>query len=167
MAVVLALAAGTAFADVEIQAGGATFPNPIYQQWIKDFGQVHGDIKIAYASKGSGAGIGGLLDKTFDFCGSDAPMNDDELKKATAANGDVVEIPSVAGAVVLAYNLPGFSGDLNLSGPVLADIYLGKVTKWNDPAIAALNPGVNLPTLDITTVHRSDGSGTNFVFTSY
>jgi phosphate transport system substrate-binding protein len=167
MAVLLALGAGTALADVEIQAGGATFPNPIYQQWIKDFGQLHGDVKVAYASKGSGAGIGGLLDKTFDFCGSDAPMNEEELKKAHAANGDVVEIPAVAGAVVLAYNLAGFVGDLNLSGPVIADIYLGKITKWDDPAIVALNPGATLPDADITTVHRSDGSGTNFVFTSY
>src|ERR1700722_16374062 len=118
MLAVLALGAGTAVAGTQIQARGATFPNPIYQQWIKDFGESHDGIKIAYASKGSGAGIGGLLDKTFDFCGSDAPMNDDELKKAQAANGDVVEIPSVTGAVVLAYNLPGFSGALNLSGQV-------------------------------------------------
>jgi phosphate transport system substrate-binding protein len=167
LAVFVFLTSGTAFADVSIQAGGATFPNPIYQQWIKDFGQQHGDVKIAYASKGSGAGIGGLLDKTFDFCGSDAPMNDDELKTAQSKNGDVVEIPSVTGAVVLAYNLPGLNGDLNLSGPVIADIYLGKITKWNDPAIAALNAGAALPDSDITTVHRSDGSGTNFVFSSY
>ncbi len=166
-AAILTLGAGVAMADVQIQAGGATFPNPIYQQWIKDFGQAHTDIKIAYASKGSGAGIGGLLDKTFDFAGSDAPMNDDEIRKADGANGPVVEIPSVAGAVVLAYNLPNTSGDLNLSGPVLADIYLGKVTKWNDPAIVALNPNLNLPATDITTVHRSDGSGTNFVFSSF
>jgi len=163
----LALGASSARADVEIQAGGATFPNPIYQQWIKDFGAIHGDIKISYAAKGSGAGIGGLLDRTFDFCGSDAPMNDDELKKARDKGGDVVEIPSVAGAVVLAFNLPGFKGDLNLSGPVVADIFLGKITRWNDPAIAALNPGADLPGTDITTVHRSDGSGTTFVFTSY
>jgi phosphate transport system substrate-binding protein len=160
-------AAQIAAADIQIQAGGATFPNPIYQQWTKNFGQAHGDIKIAYAAKGSGAGIGGLLDKTFDFCGSDAPMSDDEIKKAQGANSDVVEIPSVAGAVVLAYNIPGFSGDLNLSGQVIADIYLGKITKWNDAAIAGLNPGVTLPDLAITTIHRSDGSGTNFVFTSY
>lgn len=166
-AAVLALGAGIAAADVQIQAGGASFPNPIYQQWTKDFGRVHGGVKIAYAAKGSGAGIGGLLDKTFDFAGSDAPMNDDELKKAQAAGGDVVEIPSLVGAVVLAYNLPGFSGDLNLSGPVLADIYLDKITKWNDPAISTLNPNANLPATDISTVHRSDGSGTNFVFTSY
>jgi phosphate transport system substrate-binding protein len=164
---ILAMGAGIAAADVRIEAGGATFPNPIYQQWIKDFGQLHGDIEIAYAPKGSGSGIAGLLDKTFDFAGSDAPMNDDELKKAQSAGGDVVEIPSMAGAVVLAYNIPGFTGDLKLSGPVLADIYLGKVTRWNDPAIVALNPDANLPATDITTVHRSDGSGTSFVFTSY
>lgn len=167
VAVMLALGSGKAFADLEIQAGGATFPNPIYQEWIKDFGQAHSDIKIAYAAKGSGAGIGGLLNKTFDFCGSDAPMDDSELKKAQAANGDVVEIPCVAGAVVMAYNIPGFQGDLTLSGPVVADIYLGKITKWNDTAIAGLNPGATLPSADITTVHRSDGSGTNFVFSSY
>jgi phosphate transport system substrate-binding protein len=156
-----------ALADIQVEAGGATFPNPIYQEWIKDFGRTHPDVKIAYAAKGSGAGIGGLLNKTFDFCGSDAPMDDDELKKAQAANGDVVEIPSVAGAVVLAYNLPGFGGNLNLSGPVIAEIFLGSINKWNDPAIAALNPGANLPAMNITTVHRSDGSGTTFVFSSY
>ncbi len=166
-AAILMIGVGIAAADVQIQAGGATFPNPIYQEWIKDFGQVHSDIKIAYAAKGSGAGIGGLLDKTFDFAGSDAPMNAEEMKKAQAASGDVVEIPSVAGAVVLAYNLPGVSGDLKLSGPVVADIFLGKITKWNDPAIAALNPDMALPAADITTVHRSDGSGTNYVFSSF
>jgi phosphate transport system substrate-binding protein len=166
-AAILTMGASIAMADVQIQAGGATFPNPIYQQWIKDFGQAHSDTKIAYASKGSGAGIGGLLDKTFDFAGSDAPMNDKEIAKAQTAGGDVVEIPSVAGAVVLAYNLPGVNGDLNLSGQVLADIFLGKITKWNDSAITALNPNMTLPATDITTVHRSDGSGTNFVFTSY
>jgi phosphate transport system substrate-binding protein len=160
-------AAHFASADVEVQGSGATFPNPIYQQWIKDFGRSRGDLKIAYAAKGSGAGIGGVLDKTLDFCGSDAPMNDDELKKAEARGGDVIQIPSVAGAIVVAYNLPGFSGDLKLSGQAVADIYLGKITRWNDPVIASLNPGVSLPDLDITTVHRSDGSGTNFVFTSY
>jgi phosphate transport system substrate-binding protein len=166
-AAAVALGFGVAAGDVQVEAGGATFPNPIYQQWIKDFGQMHSEVKIAYAAKGSGAGIGGLLDRTFDFAGSDAPMNEEELSKAKAVGGDVVEIPSVAGAVALAYNLPRFSGELNLSGPVVADIYLGKITRWNDPAIVALNPNANLPAADITTVHRSDGSGTNFVFTSY
>jgi phosphate transport system substrate-binding protein len=159
--------ASVARADTQVEAGGASFPNPVYQEWIKAYGQEHPDIKIAYASKGSGAGIGGLIDKTFDFAGSDAPMNDEEIKKAAASGGDVVHIPSVAGAVVAAYNLPGFTGDLKLSGPVLADIYLGKITRWNDPAIKALNGDATLPDLNITTVHRSDGSGTNFVFTSY
>jgi phosphate transport system substrate-binding protein len=156
-----------ALGDIQIQAGGATFPNPIYQQWIKDFGQSHPNVKIAYAAKGSGAGIGGLIDKTLGFCGSDAPMGEDEITKAQAANGDVVQIPSLAGAVVLAYNLPGFNGDLKLSGQDVADIFLGKITKWNDPAIASLNPRVALPDLDITTVHRSEGSGTTFAFTSF
>ncbi|MGA2584851.1 MAG: phosphate ABC transporter substrate-binding protein PstS [Tepidisphaeraceae bacterium] len=166
MAGMLAVAA-VASADVEIQAGGATFPNPIYQQWIKDFGAAHGDVKIAYAAKGSGAGISGLLDKTFDFAGSDAPMSAEELAKASAAGGDVVEVPSVAGAVVLAYDLPSVNGQLNLSGSVIADMYLGKIKSWDDPAIKALNPGVTLPSTPLTTVHRSDGSGTNFVFTSF
>lgn len=165
--IVLAISGGAAWGDVQIQAGGATFPNPIYQQWISDFQRVHHDLQIGYAAKGSGAGIGGLIDKTFDFAGSDAPLNAEELQKAHSANGEVVQIPSVAGAVVLAYNLPSLAGDLRLSGPVIANIYLGQITKWNDPAIAALNPGASLPDLDITTVHRSDGSGTNFVFTSY
>jgi phosphate transport system substrate-binding protein len=166
-AAMLLATAAIASADVRVQAGGATFPNPVYQQWISDFGTLHSDIKIAYAGKGSSAGIGGLLDKTFDFAGSDAPMNDDELAKAKTAGGDVVEVPSVAGAVVMAYNLPGLTGDLKLNGSVLADIFLGKITRWNDNAIAALNPGQTLPDLPVIAIHRSEGSGTNFVFTSY
>jgi phosphate transport system substrate-binding protein len=154
-------------ADVEVQGGGATFPNPIYQQWARDFGQTHPNLRIAYAAKGSGAGIKGVLDRTFDFCGSDAPLSDDELKMARSRGGDVIQIPSLAGAIVVAYNLPGFIGDLKLSGQTVAEIYLGRITRWNDPAIASLNPGIALPDLDITTVHRSDGSGTTFVFTSY
>jgi phosphate transport system substrate-binding protein len=163
----LAFSAGMAMADVQIQGGGATFPNPAYQQWIKDFGKLHPDIKIDYASKGSGAGVGGIIDKTFDFAGSDAPMTDDEIGKAKSAGGDIVEFPSVAGAVVAAYNLPSVKGDLKLNGDVLAKIYLGQITKWDDDALKALNPGLALPGTAITTVHRSDGSGTNFVFTSY
>src|SRR5579862_7624052 len=118
-------------ADVEVHAGGATFPNPIYQQWITDFSQTHGGLKMDYSAKGSGAGIGDLLKKTTELAGSDAPMNDDELAKAKAAGGEVVEIPSVAGAVVIAYNLPGVGTDLKLSGPVVADMFLGKIKKWN------------------------------------
>jgi len=167
MVAVLALGCGGAMADVQVQGGGATFPFPIYQQWAKDFGHDHPGIKIDYAGKGSGAGIGGLIDKTFDFAGSDAPMNDEELAKAKAAGGDVVQVPSVVGAVVLAYNLPGVNGRLKLSGTVIADIYLGKITQWSDPAIKALNPDLQIPDTPISSIHRSEGSGTNFVFTSY
>jgi len=154
-------------ADVRVQGGGATFPNPIYQQWASDFGRQHPDVRIEYVGKGSGAGIGGLIDKTLDFAGSDAPLNDEELAKARRTGGDVVQIPSVAGAVVLAYNLRDLRGELKLSGPVVADIFLGRITQWNDPAIKSLNPHLVLPDIPICAVHRSEGSGTNFVFTSY
>jgi phosphate transport system substrate-binding protein len=163
----LALDSGGAIADVQLQGGGATFPYPIYQQWAKDFGHDHPGIKIDYVGKGSGAGIGGLIDKTFDFAGSDAPMNAEELAKAHRSGGDVVQFPSVIGAVVLAYNLPDLRGELKLSGPVVADIFLGKITQWDDPAIKTLNPRLVLPDIPICAVHLSEGSGTNFVFTSY
>jgi phosphate transport system substrate-binding protein len=169
IAIIVGVMAVAAFAraDVEVQAGGATFPNELYQLLIKDFGATHPGVKIAYAAKGSGAGVGGLIDRTFDFAGSDAPMNPDELAKAKSAGGDVVEIPSVAGAVVMAYNLSSVKGELRLSGPVVADMYLGKVTKWNDKEIADLNSELSLPDALIVTIHRSDGSGTTFVFSSY
>lgn len=158
---------GTASADVRVQGGGATFPEPIYQQWARDFGRAHPDVRIEYVAKGSGAGIGGLIDKTLDFAGSDAPLNDEELAKCRRSGGEVVQIPSVAGAVVLAYNLRDLRGELKLSGPVVADIFLGQITQWNDPAIRSLNPRLVLPDIPICAVHRSEGSGTNFVFTSY
>jgi phosphate transport system substrate-binding protein len=157
----------TAMADVQVEGGGASFPNPIYQQWAKDFGRDHPQVRIDYVAKGSGAGIGGLIDKTFDFAGSDAPMSEEELAKARRAGGEVVQFPSIIGAVVLAYNLPDLRGELKLSGPMVADIYLGRITQWNDPAIKALNPRLVLPDTPISAVHRSEGSGTNFVFTSY
>ncbi|HTW93400.1 MAG TPA: phosphate ABC transporter substrate-binding protein PstS [Tepidisphaeraceae bacterium] len=165
--VALTMTCGLAVADVNIQGGGSTFANPIQQAWIKAYSAQHPDVRIAYAAKGSGFGIASIIDKTIDFAGSDAPMNADELAKAKASGGDVVEIPICAGAVVASYNLPGFNGDLKLTGDVLANIYLGKVTQWNDPSIAAANPGATLPNLAITPVHRSDGSGTTFVFTNY
>jgi len=155
------------FAAVDLQGGGATFPDPVYQEWIKAFSHVEPDVRLSYTAKGSGFGISSIIDKTLDYAGSDAPMSDAEIAKAKISGGDVVEIPTVAGAVVAVFNIPGFSGDLKLTGSVLADIYLGKITQWNDLAIASQNPGANLPALAITPVHRSDGSGTNFVFTSY
>jgi phosphate transport system substrate-binding protein len=166
-AAIVALSGGLARADVLAQGGGATFPDPIYQQWIKDFSREHPGVQIEYVAKGSGAGIGGLIDKTLDFAGSDAPINDEELAKARRAGGEVVQIPAIVGAVVLAYNLHDLRGQLKLSGLVVADIFLGRITQWNDPAIKALNPRLVLPDLPICAVHRSEGSGTNFVFTSY
>ena len=153
----------TARAETRLQGAGATFPNPIYQRWVTEYQKLKPDVKIDYQSIGSGGGIKGITEKTIDFAGSDAPMN---KKEVAAAGGEVVHIPTVAGAVVPAYNLQGIT-DLNLSGPVIADIYQGKITKWNDPKIAELNEGKQLPDVAITPVWRTDGSGTTFVFTNY
>jgi len=152
-----------ALAEVSLKGQGATFPEPLYQTWVGKFHDANADIKLDYQGTGSGGGIKAIIDKTVDFAGSDVTLT----KKEVDAAVDVVYIPTVAGAVVAAYNLPDLKGDLNLSGPVIADIYLGKITKWNDLAITALNPGATLPDLVITPVFRSDGSGTNAVFTSY
>jgi phosphate transport system substrate-binding protein len=153
-----------AMADTKLTGAGATFPNPIYQKWVAHYGKSHPDVKIDYQSIGSGGGIKGITEKTIDFAGSDAPMTKKEL---AAAGGEIVHIPTVAGAVVAAYNLPDFQGELKLDGATLAEIYLGRITKWNDPKIAALNERAPLPGLGITPVSRTDGSGTTFVFTNY
>lgn len=153
----------TAAAETKLQGAGATFPAPIYQRWIAEFQKSHPDVRIDYQAIGSGGGIKGITERTVDFGASDAPMTRKEL---TAAGNDVVQIPTVAGAVVMAYNLPGVQG-LKLDGPTVGDIFLGKIKNWNDPKIAAMNPGVSLPDQQITPVHRTDGSGTNFIFTNY
>jgi phosphate transport system substrate-binding protein len=160
----LSAAATASFGDVKLQGAGATFPAPIYKEWIKQYTAAHPDVQIDYQAKGSGAGITGITDKTVDFAGSDAPMSEAELTKA---GGNVVEIPSVAGGVAVAYNLPGFSGELKLTGPVVADIFMGNISKWSDPKIAAVNAGATLPDMPITVIVRGDKSGTTFVFTSY
>ncbi|MGA2442840.1 MAG: phosphate ABC transporter substrate-binding protein PstS, partial [Tepidisphaeraceae bacterium] len=162
-AVVLATGAGMAMADVSLKGEGATFPKPLYDVWVSKFHEANPDIAIDYQGSGSGGGIKAITNKTVDFAGSDVKMS----KREAAEAGDVVYIPACAGAVVAAYNLPGFSGELKLSGPVLADIYLGNITNWNDGKIAALNPGASLPNQAITPVYRSDGSGTNAVFSTY
>lgn len=166
LAAAILLTGTIAVAEVKLQGGGATFPNPIYQRWVNMYQQSHPDVKIDYQSIGSGGGIKGITDKTFDFAGSDAPMSDKEL---AAAGGDdnIVQVPSVAGGVVAAYNLPGIDQPLKFTGEILSDIYLGVISKWNDPAIASANPGVNLPNLTITPAWRTDGSGTTYVFTNY
>jgi phosphate transport system substrate-binding protein len=147
-----------------INGAGATFPNPIYQQWFGEFKMAHPDVSINYQSLGSGAGIRQLTEGTVDFGASDMPMTDEQIK---ALKVKAFHFPTVLGADVLAYNIPGVTSDLNLTPEVVAGIFLGTVNKWNDPKIASANPGVKLPAKDIEVVHRSDGSGTTFVFTDY
>ena len=154
-------ATGTA---AQINGAGATFPYPIYSKWFAEYNRLHPNVRINYQSQGSGAGIRQLTSRTVFFGASDQPMKDAQLE---AAPGPILHLPTVLGAVVPVYNLPGVSGELKFTGPLLADIVLGKVTRWNDPAIATLNPGVTLPETAITFVHRSDGSGTTFVWADY
>lgn len=150
--------------SVSLQGAGATFPNPLYQKWLSEYGKVHSNIRIDYQSIGSGGGIKQLKEQTVDFGASDAPMKDEDLKSAP---GEILHIPTVLGAVVIIYNLEGVNQPLKFSSEVIADIFLGKITKWNDPKIAVDNAGVTLPATDITPVYRSDGSGTSAVFTDY
>jgi len=166
LAVVATLIATSATAAVaqDLTGAGATFPYPIYSKWFSDYAAKTG-VKINYQSIGSGGGIRQLSEQTVDFGASDAPMSDAELAKAKG--GPVLHIPTVLGAVVITYNLPQLTKPLRLDGATLADVFLGKVTKWNDPRIAALNPGTKLPDTDVLVVHRSDGSGTSYVFTDY
>lgn len=149
---------------VDLTGAGATFPYPIYSRWFSDYAQETG-VRINYGSLGSGAGIRQVSEQTVDFGASDSPMTDAEL--ADAKGGRLLHIPTVMGAVVVTYNLPAVSQPLKLSGDVIAAIFLGTITKWNDPRIAALNPGVTLPADDILVVHRTDGSGTTYIFTDY
>jgi phosphate transport system substrate-binding protein len=155
---------GAAQAEVRMQGAGSTFVAPIMQRWTTEYQSAHPEVKIDYQSIGSGGGVKGITEKTLDFGASDAPMSKKEIEKA---GGGILNIPVIAGAVVAGYNLPGVAGDVKLDGETLADIYQNKITKWNDAKIAALNPGVNLPDLAITPVHRTDGSGTTYIFTNY
>jgi phosphate transport system substrate-binding protein len=149
---------------VDLTGAGATFPYPIYSKWFSDYARDKG-VRINYQSIGSGGGVRQLSEGTVDFGATDGPMSDEELSRAK--HGEILHIPTVIGAVVLAYNLEGIAQPLNLTGDVIADIFLGRITKWNDPRLAALNPGVSLPNDDVIVVHRSDGSGTTYVFTDY
>ena len=146
-----------------INGVGATFPYPIYSKWAFEYRKVDSTVGINYQSQGSGAGQKSILDRTADFGASDGPMSDADLAKAS---GKILHIPTVAGADVLTYNLPG-NPKLQLDGPTIADIFLGKITKWNDPKITAQNPGVTLPATSIAVVHRSDGSGTTYIFVDF
>jgi phosphate transport system substrate-binding protein len=165
LAVLLAVATfAAADGPVLLNAAGATFPYPIYSKWFDLYHTSHSNVQINYQSIGSGGGIRQLLDKTVDFGASDGPMNDDQLKQATVP---ILHFPTVLGAAIPAYNVPGLQGDLNFTPEALSGIFLGTVTKWNDPAIASANPGVKLPGDDIVVVHRSDGSGTSYIWTDY
>lgn len=162
-AVLTVIMAGVAGAQ-NINAAGATFPYPIYNRWFTEYNQQHPNIKINYQSIGSGGGIKQASDGTVDFGASDGPMSDQQLSDAKIK---LLHIPTVLGAVVPVYNLPGINKPLNFSGDVIADIYLGKISKWDDPRLKQDNPGVNLPSKQILPVYRSDGSGTTYIFTDY
>jgi phosphate transport system substrate-binding protein len=165
LAVLLAVASfAAAEGPVLLNAAGATFPYPIYSKWFDLYHTSHSNVQINYQSIGSGGGIRQLLDKTVDFGASDGPMNDEQLKQATVP---ILHFPTVLGAAIPAYNVPGVQGDLNFTPEALSGIFLGTVTKWNDPAITSANPGVKLPGDDIVVVHRSDGSGTSYIWTDY
>ena len=152
------------FADMLINGAGATFPYPIYSKWFDVYAKENPGIKFNYQSIGSGGGIRMLSNRTVDVGASDAPMTDQQLSDAP---GKILHFPSVMGAVVVAYNIPGFTGTLRLTGPIVADIFSGKITKWDDDQIKAVNPGAAIPSQDIVVCHRSDGSGTSYIFTDY
>jgi len=166
--ILLLLCAGFAFttavAQTNLNAAGATFPYPIYSKWFSDYHSAHPEVQINYQSIGSGGGIRQLAAGTVDFGASDMPLNDEQAKQIPEP---IFQLPTVVGSVVPAYNVPGISGDIKFTGDVLANIYLGKITNWNDKAIAAVNPGVKLPDQQIVVIRRSDGSGTTFVWTDY
>src|SRR5277367_6456637 len=151
-----------------INGAGASFPYPIYSKWFDEYHKKFASIQINYQSVGSGAGIKQVTEGTVDFGASDGPMNDDQLKAYAAKHGSgILHFPMVLGAVVPIYNVPGVTSAINFTPEALAGIFLGRVTKWNDPASASANKGVNLPANDIVVVHRSDGSGTTYIWTDY
>jgi len=163
---VLALAAAVPAAaqNLQIDGAGATFPNPIYSKWFSEYNKLHPNVQINYQSIGSGGGIRQLTNQTVFFGATDGPMTNDQIQ---AAGARILHLPTVLGGVVPVYNVPGVGADLRFSGALLADIFLGKVTKWNDPAIAKENPGVSLSASDVTVVHRADGSGTSYIFCDF
>ncbi len=164
IALLCVVLAAPVFGQTTVNGAGATFPNPMYQKWFSEYHKAHPDIQFNYQSIGSGGGIRQVLAQTVDFGASDGPMTDEQLSQAKTK---ILHIPTVMGAVVPAYNVPGVSGELKFTPEVLAGIFLGKITTWNDPAIAKANPGVSLPNQSIIVVHRSDGSGTTYIFTDY
>jgi phosphate transport system substrate-binding protein len=164
MLLVLLVVAGTPARAQNINAAGATFPYPIYSKWFDEYHKMHPTVQINYQSIGSGGGITQLLAKTVDFGASDGPMSDEQLGQAGIK---ILHFPTVLGGAVPSYNVSGVATDLKFTPEALAGIYLGKITKWNDPAIASVNPGVKLPANDIVVVYRADGSGTTYIWTDY
>ena len=158
------LAAGVAAQNLSINGTGATFPGPIYTKWFQEYNKLHSNVRINYQPQGSGAGIQAITKQTVFFGATDGPMTNEQL---AAAPGKIMHFPTVLGAVVPVYNIPGVNAELKFTGPLLADIFLGKITKWNDPAIEKLNAGVKLPDTAITVAHRSDGSGTTYIFMDF
>jgi phosphate transport system substrate-binding protein len=148
---------------IQLNGAGATFPYPIYSKWFSEYRKLHPNVQVNYQSIGSGGGIRQITERTVDFGATDGPMTADQLQSAPG----ILHFPTVMGAVVPIYNIPDVSAELKFTGPLLADIFLGKITKWNDRAIVSLNPGVKLPGADIAVVHRSDGSGTTYIFVDY
>ncbi len=153
-----------AVAQTTLNGAGATFPYPMYSKWFSEYHKAHSEVQINYQSIGSGGGIRQVLAGTVDFGASDGPMSDEQLGQSKTK---ILHVPTVLGAVVPAYNIPGVSGEIKFTPQALAGIYLGKITSWNDSALTSVNPGVNLPNAPIVVVHRSDGSGTTFIFTDY
>jgi phosphate transport system substrate-binding protein len=164
LAAAVLLATRVSAQTVQITGAGATFPNPIYSKWFSEYNKMHPNVQINYQSIGSGGGIRQLSAGTVFFGASDGPMTNDQI---LAAGFRILHLPTVLGGVVPVYNIPGVNAELRFTGPVLADVFLGKITKWNDAAIRGLNPGVALPGDDITVVHRSDGSGTTYIWVDY
>jgi phosphate transport system substrate-binding protein len=157
--------AGSLYAAVQINAAGATFPAAIYTKWFDEFKKLHSDVQVNYQAIGSGGGIRQLTEGTVDFGASDMPMTDEQISKITKYH--VLHFPTVMGGIVLTYNIEGVSSELKFTGDILAGIFSGKIKRWDDAKIASVNPGVKFPKEEITVVHRSDGSGTTFVFTDY
>src|SRR5215831_17883963 len=155
-------------ATLSITGAGATFPYPMYSKWFDEYHKKNPSLEINYQSIGSGGGIKQITEGTVDFGASDGPMTDEQLKTYQDKHGfGILHFPTVLGAVVPTYNIPGVDTSLNFTPEALAGIFLGKVTKWNDPSLTGANKGVNLPGNDIVVVHRSDGSGTSFIWTDY
>jgi len=167
LSVSVILMCGIASGQLQINGAGATFPYPLISKWSSVYHKLHPGIQVNYQSIGSGGGIRQLIEKTVDFGASDAPMNDEQMKELRQRRTPVVHIPWAMGAVVVTYNLLGINNAVRFDGATLADIYLGRITKWNDVRLRTLNPDINLPDAPIIVVHRSDGSGTTYIFADY